>query len=205
METWLPDARPEISPLHEAIGCHRLDTMTVRKLSTPTDHPDVESRLRETRCTASTSTWFTRRLRRVSAYGLFGNDPENRPRVSSNPCALKSDTSDGGLPAISSPPASTCSRGRPQSESRSATNRTPASSGLYLSVGFEQTGNVVYSRRSRGELRIGVTRWLALPRCRGREGAMMVGNGSAGSHVVTTTVSAVCPRPAFLEDSTDLT
>ncbi len=141
VESWLAaDARPEISPLHDDYRLvSRLDTMqrphhmierawTRRRDSVSSRH----------RCIAPTSICSFSTATTTSLRTGCSGTTLRPPRVSSNPCAPKTITSDEDLPATSSPPASTCSPRPAQSASRSVFEPdNPASSHLYLSVGFE--------------------------------------------------------------------
>ena len=129
VETWLAaDARPEISPLHDGLSVvqsprhdaasashDQRRTEPPRRRGAPSSDVAVPPRPRP---------GGPRQSRPASPpTGCSGTTPRP-PRVSSNPCAPKTITSDEDLPATSSPPASTCSPRPAPSASRSASNRT---------------------------------------------------------------------------------
>ena len=157
VETWLAaDARPEISPLHDGYRLSsRLDTMhrPHHMINAKRNHPDVEARLRQTSLYRPDLDLVVHDSRDgVAAYGLFWYDPDDRHRVSSNPCAPRTTTSDEGSPVTSSPPASTCSPRPAHARIKICYEPdNPASRDLYLSVGFEPDRQTVFfSRRTSG-------------------------------------------------------
>ena len=155
VETWLgAAARPEISPLHDDYRLSsRLDTMQRphHMISTKRNHVDVEPRLRQTSLyRPDLDLLVVDCSDRVAAYGLFWYDPETATGLV-EPMRTEDDHQRRGLARhVLTAGIDLLAEAGAARIKICFEPDNPASSGLYLSVGFEPvTQTDVFSGRAR--------------------------------------------------------
>jgi predicted N-acetyltransferase YhbS len=156
VEAWLAaDARPEISPLHQDYRLSsRLDTMQRphHMINSKRNHPDVEARLRQTSLYCPDLDLVVHDSRdSVAAYGLFWYEPATATGLV-EPMRTEEDHQRRGLARhILTTGIDLLAEAGAERVKICYEPDNPASSGLYLSVGFEpDRRTVVYSRRASG-------------------------------------------------------
>ena len=151
VESWLAaGARPEISPLHGDYRLSsRLDTMHRPHHMIQRSGPDVETRLRQTSLYRPGLDLVVHDSHdKVAAYGLFWYDPETATGLV-EPMRTEDDHQRRGLARhILTAGIDLLAKAGAERIKICFEEDNPASSGLYLSVGFEPLRQtVVYSRR----------------------------------------------------------
>jgi GNAT superfamily N-acetyltransferase len=154
VETWLAaDARPEISPLAEVYRLSsRLNTMQRPYHNVRRNHPDVETRLRQTSLYRPDHDLVVHDSRdSVAAYGLFWYDPATATGLV-EPMRTEDDHQRRGLARhILTTGIDLLAKAGAERIKICYEPDNPASRNLYLSVGFEPyRQTVVYSRPASG-------------------------------------------------------
>ena len=154
VETWLAaDTRPQISPLPQGYRLSsRLDTIQHphHMLNRQRHHPDVEARLRQTSLYRPDLDLVIHDISgRVAAYGLFWYDPETATGLV-EPMRTEDDHQRRGLARhILTTGIDLLANAGAERIKICYQPDNPASSNLYLSVGFQpDRQTIVYSRRA---------------------------------------------------------